>query len=225
MLIADLSEESNIHKIVNESVEKFGKIDVLINNAGIGRQNNIRSPNLLQDYELIFNVNVKATILLTQLCVPYLIKSKGAIVNVASISSFKPGDVMLIYSMSKAALSMLTKNLAIDLGKDGVRVNEVKYKPKMTYLVNPSVIEIFNYDSPGHTVTHLYEEFGWSATEKQQLLDECRENVPIGKVNKPEDVAKAILFLASNTDAPTINGASLLIDGGLILSSVSHKTK
>lgn len=135
MLIADLSEEANIHKIVSESVEKFGKIDVLINNAGIGRQNSIRSPNLLKDYEIIFNVNVKATILLTQLCVPYLIKSKGAIVNVSSISSFKPGDVMLIYSMSKAALSMLTKNLAIDLGRHGVRVNEVKYKSRMTRLV------------------------------------------------------------------------------------------
>lgn len=135
MLIADLSEEANIHKIVSESVEKFGKIDVLINNAGIGRQNSIMSPNLLKDYEIIFNVNVKATILLTQLCVPYLIKSKGAIVNVSSISSFKPGDVMLIYSMSKAALSMLTKNLAIDLGRYGVRVNEVKYKSRMTRLV------------------------------------------------------------------------------------------
>lgn len=136
MLVADLSEETDIHKVVNESVEKFGKIDVLINNAGIGRQNSIRSPSLLQDYEIIFNVNVKAVLLLTQLCVPYLIQTKGAIVNVASISSFKPSDGMLIYTMSKAALSMLTKNLAIDLGKHGVRVNEVKYK-----------IEIANFGS------------------------------------------------------------------------------
>lgn len=108
MLVADLSEQADIHKIVNESVEKFGKIDVLINNAGIGRQNTIRSPNLLQDYELIFNINVKTALLLTQLCVPYLIQTKGAIVNVASISSFIPSEVMLIYTMSKAALTMLT---------------------------------------------------------------------------------------------------------------------
>lgn len=126
MLVADLSIISDVHKIVNESVEKFGRIDVLVNSAGIGRQNSISSPNLLEDYELIFNVNVKAALLLTQLCVPYLIETKGAIVNVASVSSFVPSDVMLIYTMSKAAMTMLTKNLACDLGKRGVRVNEVK---------------------------------------------------------------------------------------------------
>lgn len=87
------------------------------------------------------------------------------------------------------------------------------------------MIRIINFHSPAHTVTHLYEEFGWSSTEKQELLDEGRKNIPLGKVNKPEDVANAILFLASNTDASTINGASLMIDGGLILSSVSHSTK
>lgn len=126
MLVADLSLIVDIHRIVNESVQKFGRIDVLINNAGIGRQNTITSPNLLQDYETIFNVNTRATLLLTQLCVPYLIQTKGAIVNVASISSFVPSDIMLIYTMSKAALTMLTKSLATDLGRHGVRVNEVK---------------------------------------------------------------------------------------------------
>lgn len=145
MLVADLTDDAIIYKIVNESVEKFCKIDILINNAGIGRQNNIGSASLLKDYEIIFNVNVRATLLLTQLCVPYLIKSKGAIVNVASISSFKPGDVMLIYSMSKAALSMLTKNLAIDLGKHGVRVNEVKYEPLMQLAFNDVYSAIISF--------------------------------------------------------------------------------
>lgn len=126
VLVADLAIAADIHKIVNDIVEKFGRIDVLVNGAGIGRQNSITSPNLIEDYELIFNVNVKAALLLTQLCVSYLVEAKGAIVNVASVSSFAPTDIMLIYTMSKAAMTVLTKNLASDLGKRGVRVNEVK---------------------------------------------------------------------------------------------------
>lgn len=77
------------------------------------------------------------------------------------------------------------------------------------------------YCSPAHTATGLYKECGWSAAEEKYLLDEGRRSNPLHKINEPEDVAKAVLFLASN-DASTINGVSLLIDGGMLLAPNNH---
>ena len=122
------------------TIENFGKIHILVNNAGNSYPTSIYDPNLLEEYDNLMNLNVRSVIVLTQLVVPHLEKTKGVIVNVSTIASTRPSVRIIhlilililsflkmpIYSMSKAALDMFTKSLALELGPKGIRVNGVK---------------------------------------------------------------------------------------------------
>lgn len=126
MIAADLREESEIKRSVLEAVAKLKKLDILINNVGIGRITKLSDPELIEHFDAIFQLNVRTPLIFTKLASKYLIESKGCIVNVSSVSAVKAAPMMLPYAMSKAAVTMMTKNCAIDLGRRGVRVNEVK---------------------------------------------------------------------------------------------------
>lgn len=115
-IIAEVNDESDRVKIVDEAIAKFGKIDVLVNNAGIGQDGTILTTSL-EKFDNVMNTNVRSLFHLTQLATPHLIKTKGNIVNVSSVTAVRQFQNYLVYCMSKAAVDQFTKCVALELVK------------------------------------------------------------------------------------------------------------
>jgi len=190
-IIGDLRSESDVARLVDTTIKKFGRLDMLVNNAGIEDYGTIETTSLEQ-FDRVMNVNVRSALQLTILCVPHLIASHGNVVNVSSVSGTRafPGD--LPYSMSKAALDQMSNCTALELASKGVRVNAV----------NPGVI-----------VTEIQKRAGMSDDAYVKYLEHSKSTHPLGRVGEAEEVAQAIAFLASS-DASFITGEHLHIDGG-----------
>lgn len=125
-MIADVTNSNDLQMIISETISTFKKCDVLINNAGLFQIPSIFDPNYLKTFNSLVDCNLKSTVELTYLAVPHLIASKGVIINISSVASIKPMVCNSIYSMTKAAIDIFTKSLALELGPKGVRVNAIK---------------------------------------------------------------------------------------------------
>ena len=191
IIVADVTQESNIDRIVCETVEAFGGIDVLVNAAGIIANGTIENTQL-QAWDYMFNVNVRAPFYLTQRALPHLIERKGNVVNVSSVTGIRAFPNVLAYCASKAALDQLTHCMALEVASKGVRVNAV---------------------NPGVTVTMLHRTGGMNDDQYAAFLEHSKTTHPLGRVGTAEEVADLIFFLASPR-AGWITGASMPIDGG-----------
>ncbi|CAG9788174.1 unnamed protein product [Diatraea saccharalis] len=189
---AELSNDDEVKNIVTKTIEVFGRIDVLVNNAGYGGKAGILDG--IEPYDHIMKTNVRAVYLLTSLCTPHLVKTKGNIVNVSSVAAFRPIKDLhfLPYCISKAALDQFTRCLAVELAKYGIRVNSV---------------------NPGATRTNFVLAAGLSKEKAEELYKVRDKVMPLGKVAESEDIADMIVFLASNR-ARSITGAIHVIDNG-----------
>lgn len=192
-IVADVTKDTE--RIINETITKFGKLDVLVNNAGIIEMASIETITA-ESYDRVMNTNVRSILLLTQLAVPHLEKTKGNIVNVSSVLSTIPNGNTLSYCMSKAALDHFTRCVALDLSKKGIRVNAI----------NPAVI-----------VTPIFTTTGMSDQVQVAFLKQIAEKYPLGRPGSVNDTSKAIEFLASDSFASFITGHSLNVDGGDLL--------
>lgn len=121
-ILGSLENDKTPKEIVKKTIEKFKKIDILINAAGIATKNNTEFDSM-ENYKFVMDVNLKAPVNLTLLCVPYLEKTKGNVINISSIASVVPSVNMPFYSMAKAGLDMFTKNYAVILAKKNIRIN------------------------------------------------------------------------------------------------------
>lgn len=184
-----------MNEIVSETVKASDGIDVLVNNAAIGVRGSIKDG--IEPYDRVMACNMRSVYLLTSHVTPYLIKSKGNIVNVSSVAAFKPITDLnyLPYCISKAALDQFTKCVALDLGSEGVRVNSV---------------------NPGGTRTPFVENAGFSKEKVDKLNENRNKNYPLRKIAEGEDVADLILYLASDR-ARSIRGSLYVIDNGEML--------
>lgn len=175
---ADVSNRDDINKVVDLSIQSYGRVDVLINNAGIRTTGTLIETDE-EMWDRTFAVNVKGMYLLTRAVLPFMIAQKsGCIINMASGSGYG-GKGRIAYCASKGAIFPFTRSLAVDHMKDHIRVNAVV---------------------PGFTLTGMTE--GASA---ERLAAQAEKNVS-GRLNRPEDVAKVVCYLASD-DAATISGA------------------
>lgn len=188
---ADVTKEDDVKAVVDAAIQRFGRLDVLINNAGIIETGGIEETNLDQ-YDRLFNTNVRSVYQLTNLATPYLIQSKGNIVNVSSVTGMRASAGLLSYCMSKSAVDQFTRCVALDLAPKQVRVNSV----------NPGVI-----------VTELHKRGGMGEEQYEQFLERCKQTHALGRPGKAEEVAKVIAFVASD-DASFITGAVIPVDGG-----------
>jgi len=189
-IAADIRNEKEVQNVIEETIKKFGKLDILINNAGI-------FPRIKQLHEIsetewneVLDVNLSGQFRFTKFAIPYLQKTSGAIVNVSSDAGLKAyeGFNADAYSATKAALVVLTRCWALEYAKYKIRVNCV---------------------CPGVVDTDMTKPF--LKTEKdREFMD---NDHPIGRIGTPEEVAKSILFLASSDSAWT-TGAVLAVDGG-----------
>lgn len=190
-IAADVTNEADAKRIIDTTIEKFKKLDVLVNNAGILKRGSIET-STLEDYDTIMNVNVRSVFHLTQLAVPHLIATKGSIVNVSSVNGMRSFPGVLAYNISKSALDQFTQCVALELADKGVRVNSV----------NPGVI-----------FTNIHKRGGMDEQAYAAFLEHSKTTHALGRHGNPIEVAEAIAFLASSR-ASFITGSLLPVDGG-----------
>lgn len=193
-IIADLADEGACEKVAKLTLSRFGRLDVLVNNAGIGVFGTIQDTDM-KEYDRVFKVNLRAVYDLTRLLTPALIESKGNIVNISSVGGESVHIGNAPYSMTKAALNHFTRLVALELAPKGVRCNAVL---------------------PGATMSNFYERMNGTAEVSEEAFKNFISKIPLGEFCKGEDIAKMVLFIASD-NARLVTGASLVVDGGLIL--------
>ncbi len=184
----DVSKEADITAAVAHAVKTYGQLDVLFNNAGIEGKNGPIAELSGVDFDATFLTNVKAVWLLMKHALPHLAKTKGAIVNNGSVVADIGMAGTTLYSASKGAVHTLTRTAAIEFIKSGVRVNAV---------------------SPGPTLTDMTGRMFGSQDNFRAF---AKSAVPAGSPGRVEDIAEAVLYLAS---APFVVGQLLTVDGGL----------
>lgn len=189
--LADIRENTQAERVVNDTVETFGGIDILVNAAGIILNGSIEDTSL-DDWDKMVNINLRAVFLMMQKCVPHLEKSKGNVVNVSSVAGTRSFPNILAYCVSKAGVDQLTRCTALELAPKGVRVNAV---------------------NPGVVVTNLHKRGGMDKDSYQAFLRNSKKTHPLGRVGDPREIAELIYFLASEK-AAWITGATYEIDGG-----------
>lgn len=187
---ADVSREDDVRRLVAATVERFGRLDVLINSAGVMRRGPVHEEEVA-GWDWLMETNLRGVFLCCKHALPHLISSRGAIVNVASHLAFRAyAGGTPAYNVTKAGVVALTQALAARYGPDGVRANAV---------------------CPAMIPTDLNRDLWESWTPEQ--LTRMEEAYPLRRLGRPEEAASAIVFLASDA-ASWISGAALLVDGG-----------
>lgn len=185
----NVSDSNQMQSLISAAVDSFGQLDILFNNAGIGHPD-VKSVDLdEEEWDRIIDINLKGVFLGIKHAVPHLKKAGGgAIINTSSLLGLKGQKYLAAYNASKAGVVLLTKNAALEYGRDNIRVNAI---------------------APGVIDTQIIE--GWkNDVRKWPIIS--RANA-LGRIGTPEEVANAVLFLASD-EASFITGATLSVDGG-----------
>jgi NAD(P)-dependent dehydrogenase (short-subunit alcohol dehydrogenase family) len=188
---ADVTVEAAARRAVEEAVERFGGLDVLVNAAGIISNGTVETTTL-EEWDSMMNVNLRSVFHLMQLSAPHLERRPGNVVNVSSVTGLRSFPGVLAYCVSKAGVDQLTRCAALELAPKGIRVNAV---------------------NPGVVVTQIHRRGGMGEEKYAAFLEHSKQTHPIGRVGTPEEVAELILFLASDR-ASWITGATYSIDGG-----------
>lgn len=184
----DVSDADSCDATVARVLDEHGRLDVLANVAGVGRPSLIGATTPEQ-WRRTLDVNLTGTFLLSKSALPALLETKGAIVNMASVSGLRATPYNAAYCASKGGVIMLTKSMAIELARDGVRVNAV---------------------CPAGVDTPFLRNFAAPEGADTGLM--ARAASPMGRLIEPDEVAAAVAYLASD-DAATVSGTTLVIDG------------
>lgn len=190
--VADVSKYRQVEALVEAAVRKFGHLDVMVNNAGIAPEGKVTEATL-EEWEQTMATNAGGVFHGCRAAMPHLVKTQGCIVNMASVSGLGGDWGLSFYNASKGAIINFTRALALDHGKDGVRVNAV---------------------APSFTLTPMTEDMQGD----EKLLAKFMERMPLGRPATPADIAAAVAFLASE-DAAMITGVCLPVDGGVTASN------
>ncbi|ELT96278.1 hypothetical protein CAPTEDRAFT_218914 [Capitella teleta] len=201
-IAGDITNMDDCKQISDETAKYFGKIDVLVNNAGVVATGEFEKTPV-EKVKSVFETNVKGTFHMTKTTLPWLLATKGNIVNVSSFTAQRPVNDYFAYCLSKSALDQMTKNLALELGPVGIRVN----------VVNPGIMRDTNlWSRPGMPLYKMPIFGGF-------ILKKIGPMYPLGRGSLSDEVVPAILFLSSDTCSSFITGHSLMIDGGKALTS------
>lgn len=192
LLKADLRNPQQAAEMVNRFADQAGGIDILVNNAGTMLQRVNIADSSVEFFDNVFDTNTKSVFLVTQAALPYLKQSRGNIVNIGSIAGHTGGGGGSgLYAAAKAAVATLTLAMAKEFAPFGIRVNSVM---------------------PGLIETRFHEQFSTPERKKKMAAE-----TPLGRNGTAEDVAKAILFLASNDAAAFITGEYIAVNGGILM--------
>jgi len=192
---ADVSTAYDAQDSVKATTEAFGRLDVLVNNAGIEKAGSVVDLSE-RDWDIILAVNLKGVFLMSKYSIPELVKTHGAIVNIGSTAGFTSYRGSTAYAASKAGVISLTRTMAIDHAGDGIRANCV---------------------CPGAIDTALHQKYlaELNPSVRDDYVSRQIADHPIGRIGKPEEIANAVLFLASPRSS-FMTGAALVVDGGFL---------
>jgi NAD(P)-dependent dehydrogenase (short-subunit alcohol dehydrogenase family) len=188
---ADVTEASAPERIVAAALERFGGLTTLVNAAGIIGSGSVENTTDEQ-WDVMMDINARAPFRLMRAAAPALITSRGAIVNVSSVTGLRSFPGVLSYCVSKSAIDQLTRCAALELAPKGVRVNAV---------------------NPGVTITNLHRRGGMTEENYAAFLTRSRETHPLGRPGDPDEIAELIYFLGSDQSG-WITGETIAIDGG-----------
>ncbi|MCG9684749.1 SDR family oxidoreductase [Vibrio sp. Isolate23] len=190
----DVSDAQQVAALIQTCVENFGQLDILVNNAGIHIPGNVLECSV-EDWRKISAVNIDGVVYCAKFALPELLKSRGCIINTASVSGLGGDWGAAFYCATKGAVVNLTRAMALDHGLDGVRINAVCPSLVKTNMTN-----------------------GWP----DSVRDKFNERIPLGRAAEPKEIAAVVAFLASE-DASFINGVNLPVDGGATASDGQPK--
>lgn len=194
---ADLSKDIDTATIVSRTVDHFGRLDVLVNNAGIVIEGSLLDGKVLDAYDQVMQTNIRAVVQLTMLAAPHLVKTKGNVINISSGAALAVSKVpqMLPYYVSKAAMDHFTRCAALELAAAGVRVNTI----------NPGPVD---------NQFRVNNSLEASDKVKKAIID----STALGFIAKNEELAYLILFLASDK-AKSVTGSNYVMDNGWLLKN------
>lgn len=185
----DISNISDVENLINTAKENFGKIDIMVNNAGITKDTLILRMKE-EDFDSVINVNLKGVFNCLKTITPVMVKQReGKIINLSSVVGLSENAGQVNYAASKAGVIGMTKSLAKEVGARGITVNAV---------------------APGFIETDMTEVLG------DKFKEEAKKAIPLKRLGKPEDVANVVAFLASE-DANYITGQVIQVDGGMVM--------
>ncbi len=190
-LPGDITDPAHAEALVSETVERYDGLDVLVNAAGFIASGTIEN-TALDEWDRMFDVNLRSVFRLTQLALPHLQRRPGAIVNLSSVTGLRAFPGILSYCVSKAGVDQLTRCVALELAGQGIRVNAI---------------------NPGVVVTELHRSGGMDDETYETFLEHSRRTHPLGRAGTAEEVAELALFLASDSSS-WITGGTFPIDGG-----------
>ena len=192
LMDGDVADPELAAKVVGAAVERFGGLDVLVNNAGMGTAGTVEEISL-EDWNRQMAVNVTGYFLMAKAALPKIRERKGAIVMTSSVSGLGGDWKFVGYNASKGAVTNMVRAMALDHASEGIRINAV---------------------CPSLTRTGMTE----GMMDNDELLGKFHERIAAGRIGEPEEVAAVIAFLASK-DAAFVNGVALPVDGGLSASN------
>jgi len=190
-VVCDVTQRAAVDALVAKTVEKFGRLDIVVNNAGWTHRN---QPMLEVDeatFDRVYNINVKSIFYMTHAVVPLMRKQRsGVILNIGSTAGIRPRPGLTWYNSSKGAVNLLSKSMAVELGPDNIRVNAI---------------------CPVMGATGLLESF-MGMPDTPENRQKFIATIPLGRLSEPRDIARAAVYLASD-DAEFISGVEFPVDG------------
>jgi len=190
-LPGDVTEPGHAEALIQKTVQRYSGLDSLVNAAGFIASGSIED-TALDEWDRMFDVNLRSVFRLTQLALPHLQRLPGTIVNLSSVTGLRAFPGILSYCVSKAGVDQLTRCVALELAGRGIRVNAI---------------------NPGVVVTELHRSGGMDAEAYATFLEHSRQTHPLGRAGTAEEVAELALFLASDASS-WITGGTFPIDGG-----------
>lgn len=202
-IAGDVSQENICRSLIQAAIKRFGRVDVLVNNAGISGDSKKINEISTNDWNYVIDVNLKGAFLCTREALNHMLhnndiadshtKNYYSIINISSVHESIPQPDAAHYAASKGGMEMLTKNTAMEVADKGIRVNGI---------------------APGAIATDMNRDL----LEDEQRRKEKEQTIPLRRIGQPEEIAKVALFLASS-DASYITGTTIYVDGGLTLTS------
>ena len=189
----DVRDEVSVQDMITKAVEKWGRVDVLCNNAGVERYQTAEDYTI-EDWNYIVQTNLLGTFLSAKYALAHLRKVRGSIINISSVQAIACEENISVYAATKSGILGLTRGLAIDYARVGVRVNAI---------------------CPGPIRTGMLESSLSSQAESETVLAALANSVPLGRIGEPEDIAPLVYFLASR-EASFITGSTFVVDGGVL---------
>lgn len=191
---ADVGDIKQCSDAVNKAIKLYNRLDILSNNAGIQRYGTVETTSE-KEWQEVMNINLNSVFYMCKYAIPRLKETKGNIVNMTSVQAYATQRGVAAYTTSKHALIGLTRSMAIDYARDGVRVNCV---------------------APGTVDTPMLKYAASFDADPDSVYEACKSMHPLGRIALPEEVAEVVGFLASEK-ASFVTGSCYLVDGGMLL--------